>query len=153
MPPNPELEFVFELRADLETALELGQTPRGFRRLIPIVGGEFDGPSIRGRVLPGGADWQVVRSDGIAEVDAQYALQTDKSELIYVRNRGIRHGTDEVMKRVMAGETMEPSLYYFRTTPTFETAVPRYSWLMRSIFICSGERHARAVRLRFWRVL
>jgi hypothetical protein len=150
---KPELEFVFEVRAELGAALEVGQNPRGFRRIIPITGGTFEGPNVKGRVLPGGADWQSIRSDSLAEIDARYTLETNSGELIYVRNSGIRHCPPDVMKRLTAGETVDPSLYYFRTVPRFETAAPAWMWLMRSIFVCSGERHAREVCLRFWCVL
>ena len=153
MSPKPDLELAFVLRADLGEVLDLGQTPRGVRRIIPILGGAFEGPSIRGRVLPGGADWQLIRGDAVTEIHARYALQTDSGELIYVQNPGIRHGPSDVMKRLNAGEVVDPSLYYFRSVPKFETAASGCAWLMRSIFVCCGERYPREVRLGFWRVL
>ncbi len=153
MRPNLDLECVFELRADLDEAVEVGETAWGVRRIIAIRGGEFEGRFVRGRVLAGGADWQLIRSDGIAELDARYTLETESGELIYVRNRGIRHGPEDVMSRLRAGESVDASLYYFRTVPTFETAARACAWLMRSIFVCSGARFSREVRLRFWRVL
>ena len=153
MPSKPELEFVFEVRAELGPALEIGQHPLGLRRIIPITGGIFEGPNVRGRVLPGGADWQLMRSDSLAEIDARYTLETDSGELIYVTNSGIRHGSPDIMKRIMAGETVHPSLYYFRTLPNFETAAPAWGWLMRSIFVCCGQRYPLEVRVQFWHVL
>ena len=153
MPTNPELEFMFEVCAELGTPLDIGQHSLGRRRIIPIGGGTFGGPKIRGRVLPGGADWQLIRPDGLTEIDARYTLETDGGELIYVRNCGIRHGSPDVISRLNAGESVDPSLYYFRTAPSFETASADYAWLMRFIFVCSGERYPREVRLRFWRVL
>ena len=149
----PELKFVFEARADLGTPLEIGIVPsRGERRVIPILGGTFEGPSIRGRVLPGGADWQIVHADGSAEVDARYTLETDKGALISVFNQGIRNGPPEVLARLRAGEHVPASSYYFRAVPKFETSDPALQWLCGSIFLCSGERLAAQVILRFWQV-
>src|SRR5690349_22324737 len=82
------------LRAEITLAApqELGDTPAGRRRIIPITGGRFEGERLRGRVLPGGADWQIVRPDGVADLDARYTLETSDGALIYVRNHGYRHG-------------------------------------------------------------
>ena len=84
----------------MATAQELGATPLGRRRVIPITGGRFSGERLSGRVLPGGADWQVIRADGVADLDARYTLETADGALIYVRNKGYRHGPDEVIKRL-----------------------------------------------------
>ena len=152
MPPNPELEFLFEVRAELGAARDIGRHSLGRRRIIPIAGGTFEGPSIRGRVLSGGADWQLIRGDGVAEIEARYTLETDSGELIYVRNSGVRHAPPDVMNRLTAGEALDPSLYYFRTVPSFETAAPAWAWLMRFIFVCLGERYPTQVVLGFWRL-
>ena len=61
------------------------------RRIIPIVGGTFEGSGMKGRVLNNGADWQIVRADGLTEIDTRYALETDKGQIIYVQNVGMRH--------------------------------------------------------------
>lgn len=153
LPAPPELQFVFEVRFDLGTAQEVGVVAGGERRVIPIVGGVFTGPGIRGRVLNGGADWQLVRADGSAELDARYTLETDSGSLIYVSNRGMRNGPPEVLAKLRAGEAVDPSTYYFRAVPTFETSAPELTWLCHSVFLCSGERQARQAILRFWRVL
>jgi hypothetical protein len=79
-------------------------------------------------------------------------LETDKGQIIYVQNAGIRHAAPEVMKRLLAGESVDPSLVYFRTVPTFETSSPELQWLTRAIFVGSGERYPNDVRIRFWRV-
>jgi len=90
--------------------------------------------------LPGGADWQVIRTDGAAELEARYTLETDDGALIYVLNQGIRSGSKEVMGRLARGEKVHPSKYYFRTRPVFETGAPKYQWLHRIVTVATGER-------------
>jgi len=150
---SPALEFAFEVTAEIGAPLDLGLTPHGRRRIIPVNGGAFEGPALRGRVLPGGADWQIVRADGSAELDARYTLETDGGGLIYVSNRGMRRGPPEVLRRINAGESVDPGSYYFRTVASFETGAPELQWLMRSIFLGTAERYAAQVIIRFWRVV
>lgn len=152
-PPQPELEFAFEVRAEVADPTVIGEVPNGLRRIIDIVGGTFEGPDLEGRVVPGGADWQIIREDGFTEVDARYTLETEDGDLIYVSNVGIRHAPPEVMERLNAGEAVDPSRIYFRAVPKFETAAPELEWLMRSIFVATGERYPNGVIIRFWRVL
>lgn len=142
------------LRAEITLApvQELGDSPLGRRRIIPITGGTFRGERLSGRVLPGGADWQVIRSDGVAELDARYTLETHDKALIYVRNFGYRHGPAEVLQRLAAGEPVDPALYYMRTTPRFETGAERYRWLNRIICVATGARRAAAVELEVFEV-
>ena len=145
-----ETEFLCHIQVTLEPARELGQTPQGRRRIIAITGGQFTGPKLSGRVLAGGADWQLVRADGVAYLDARYTLETSDGALIYVRNRGYRHGPPEVLERLARGDDVDPALYYMRATPWFETAAPKYAWLNRTICIASGARRAAAVELDFY---
>ncbi|CAN5514968.1 DUF3237 domain-containing protein [soil metagenome] len=138
---QPKLEFVFELRVDVSEGIrELGTTPKGIRRIIPLCGGSFEGPSIKGTILPGGYDWQLIRSDGVAEIEVRYVLKTDDDTLITVMNTGLRHATATIMERMAKGEELDPSLYYFRSVPVFETSVPNYDWLSKNIFIANGIR-------------
>jgi hypothetical protein len=148
----PRLTLAFVLRAQVGTPLELGQMPQGRRRIVSILGGTFEGSGIKGKVLPGGADWQIIRPDGFSELDTRYTLQTDKGELVYVQNAGMRHAAPDVMQKLLAGETVDPALVYFRTVPKFETAAPELQWLARSVFIGTGERYPTEVVIRFWRV-
>ena len=153
-PTPPGLEFAFEVRAEVADPLVVGELPNGTRRIIDILGGTVDGPGIHGKVRPGGADWQVIRrEDGFTEVDARYTLETDSGSLIYVQNVGIRHAPADVMRRLNAGETVDQSLIYFRAVPKFETGDPDLEWLMRSIFVCTGERYPNGVIIRFFRLL
>ena len=148
----PELSLAIEARAQVGPPLDLGSITAGRRRIIPILGGTFEGSGIRGRILTGGADWQIVRSDGVAELDTRYTLETDDGKLIYVQNAGIRHASPEVTAKLMKGEPVDPSLVYFRTVPKFETSAPELAWLTRSIFVGTGERYPADVLLRFWKL-
>lgn len=147
-----QLELLFRAEVALAPAQEIGEGPLGRRRIIPITGGEVSGARLSGRVLPGGADWQIVRPDGVAYLDARYTIETHDGALVYVRNLGYRHGPPEVVARLAAGETVDPRLYYMRTTPWFETGDARYAWLNRTVCVGSGERLAGAVRIDFYAV-
>ena len=146
------LQPLFRAEIALAAAQELGETPQGRRRIIGITGGRFSGERLSGRVLPGGADWQVIRSDGVADLDARYTLETADGALIYVRNRGYRHGPAEILRRLASGENVDPGLYYMRTTPRFETGDPRYAWLNRIICVASGARRRDSVELQVFEV-
>ena len=151
-PAPPKLSFAFELRATVGPPLEVGDVVQGRRRIVPITGGTFEGPGLRGTVMPGGADWQMIQADGFSRLDTRYTLQTDKGQIIYVQNAGMRHAAPEVMKRLLAGEAVDPAVVYFRTVPIFETSSPELQWLTRAIFVGTGERYPNDVRIRFWRV-
>jgi hypothetical protein len=142
------------LKADITLAApqELGESPLGRRRIINITGGTFRGKRLSGKVLPGGADWQVIRPDGVADLDARYTLETEDGALIYVRNHGYRHGPADVLKKLSLGEEVDPSLYYMRTTPLFETGDQRYAWLNRLICVGTGARKKSSVHLEIFEV-
>lgn len=153
-PTPPGLEFAFEVRAEVADPLVVGELPNGTRRIIDILGGTVEGPGISGKILPGGADWQMIRrEDGFTDVDARYTIETDSGSIIYVQNIGIRHAPPDVMRRLNAGETVDQSEIYFRAVPKFETGDPDLEWLMRSIFVCTGERYPNGVIIRFFRLL
>ncbi|HVV44527.1 MAG TPA: DUF3237 domain-containing protein [Bryobacteraceae bacterium] len=149
----PGLEFVMEARVSVGAAQDVGRVPAGERRIIPITGGTFEGPRLHGRVVPGGADWQIIRADDTVELDARYTLETESGGLIYVWNRAIRHGSPEVLRKLREGIPVYKSEYYFRSTPVFETAIPELRWMNRTVFIGDGERFSDCVAIRFWRVL
>lgn len=146
------LKFLFDATVTLAEPLVIGATGVGVRRIIPIVGGTVAGPALNGVVLAGGADWQVVRADGMTEIDARYTLKSDDSALIYISNPGIREAPPEVVARLNAGETVDPDLYYFRTAPRIETSDPRYAWMGRRLFVCRGVRLPDSVQLRFYMI-
>jgi len=129
------------LRVVVAKPQDIGAVPHGSRRTAPLSGGAFEGPRLRGTVLPGGsADWQLLRADGVLEMDLRLTLQTDDGALIEMRSFGLRHGPPEVMAAIARGETVDPAAYYFRTTPRFETAHPAYAFLNRILTVASGDR-------------
>ena len=145
--------FVFEAHVTVDKPLEIGQSPYGLRRVVPITGGTFAGPDIKGRVVPGGADWQFVRPDGVLDILAKYTLETDDGVLITVENRGMRHAEPAVLERLSQGEKVDAGEYYFRTSAQFEAPVgSKYEWLNRAVFIGVGERLPGAAVVRFHRV-
>ena len=149
----PNLEFFCSLHVKLDTPLVVGETPHGMRRIIPIIGGSLEGPSIEGEILLGGADWQIVRNDGVAELEARYQFKTNDGVLIYIKNVGLRVATTEVADRIARGDRIDAGAYYFRTVPRFEAPAGKYAWINNAIFICTGERLPDAVLLNVWRVL
>jgi hypothetical protein len=152
-PPALQTEFVFEARVTVDKPLVIGQSSHGLRRVVPITGGTFAGPNIKGRVVPGGADWQFVRPDGVLDVQAKYTLETSDGVLIMVENRGVRHASPAVMERLTKGENVPGSEYYFRTTAQFEAPIgSKYEWLNRAVFIGVAERHPDAAVIRFYMV-
>jgi hypothetical protein len=148
----PTLRLLYRSVVHIEAPLCVGRMAVGERRIINITGGSFTGPRLSGVILPGGADWQIIRADGITAVEARYTLQTDDGALIYVDNRGLRHGPQAVMARLAAGESVDPSLYYFRTTPVFETGSEKYQWLNGIVAVAVGERHADQVVITVYEV-
>ena len=118
----------------------IGPTPNGNRRIGLVAGGTFEGPKMKGIVLPGGADWIIGRPDGSTTLDVRIVLQTDDGATIGLTYRGMRHGPADVMAKVNAGEMVDPSLYYFRTAVFCETASEKYDWLNRVIAIGTGHR-------------
>jgi hypothetical protein len=146
-------EFVLEAKVTVAMPLEHGTTPYGRRRVIHITGGTFAGPKLRGTVVPGGADWQMIRPDRVTELMAVYDLKTDDGTFIHVTNRGLRHGPDEVMQRLAYGETVDPAEYYFRTAPVFEAPAGPYDWLNRALFIAAAARYAVEVQMRVFQVV
>jgi hypothetical protein len=151
--PEPKLEFIFEAKVTLDPIQELGITTYGKRRIIPITGGTFEGPNMRGTVVPGGADWQTLRTDGTADLEARYTLKTDDGVLIYIQNKGIRHAKPEVLARMAKGEKVDPSEYYMRTAASFEVAEGKYAWLNKAVVISVGGRMPDHVLLKFYKVL
>jgi hypothetical protein len=144
--PDPRLTRVFRLEATLGGPMDLGDTPQGHRRIVPLTGGTFAGPQLNGRLLPGAsADWQIVLADGTALGDVRYTLETDSGELLYVQSRGVRHGSPEVLARLGAGEDVEAGEYTFRTSTQIETAAPDLDWLNKGIFISVAGRQPGGV--------
>src|SRR5262247_1175530 len=132
-------EPIFHVHAEVADIRHFGKTPYGDRRVIDITGGRVDGPKLKGRILPG-ADWQIVCPDGTADLTARYGIETDAGARVLVRSDGLRHGPPDVLAAIARGEPVDPSSYYFRTAPRFETSAPQYAFLNRLIAISSGDR-------------
>jgi len=145
-------EPIFTIHAELADIMNLGRTPLGERRVIGILGGSVRGPKLQGSILPGGADWQLIRHDGAADISARYTIETDAGARILVSSDGLRHGPPDVMERLARGDSVDPALYYFRTVMRFETADPAVAWLNRLLALARGQREARAVRLDVYEV-
>ena len=133
--------LLMTMHVKVGTPLNIGAVPHGTRRTAPLDGGTFEGPRLRGTILPGGsADWLLLRSDGVLEMDLRFTLRTDDGALISMRSFGLRHGPPEVIAAIARGEIVDPSAYYFRTTPRFETGDARYAFLNRLLAVASGDR-------------
>jgi hypothetical protein len=121
----------------------IGAGPHGTRLTAPITDGHFEGPRLRGRVLPGGGDWTILRGDGVLELDLRVTLETDDGALIHMTSFGIRHGPPDVIEALARGENVDPSAYYFRTLPRFETGHPKYEFLNRLLAVAGGDRRPK----------
>src|ERR1051325_6551897 len=139
---------IFTVHAELDEIMSLGRVPLGERRMIAIRGGRGDG-----RMLPGGADWQIVRGDGCADIQARYVIESEGGGRVMVLSDGVRHGPKDVLDKLMRGESVDPSLYYFRTAMRFETGDKALDWMNRVLAIAHGERQARSVKLDVFEVL
>jgi hypothetical protein len=121
---------------------KVGEVSHGTRVIAPITSGSFEGPRLRGKVLPGGGDWTLLRSDGVLELDLRITLETDDGALIYLTSFGLRHGPPEVLAALARGESVDPSRYYFRTAARLETGTPQYGFLNQLVAVSSGDRRA-----------
>jgi hypothetical protein len=144
--PDPELRHVYRLDAELDAPVDLGATPQGHRRIIPLTRGHATGAYFDAELLPaGGADWQIVRAGGSSIADIRYTLKTAGGALLYVQSQGVRHGDPAVLARLAAGDDVDPSEYTFRTSVTIETADPELAWVNDGVFIAVGGRWPNGV--------
>jgi muconolactone delta-isomerase len=144
--PDPRLTPVYRLEATLGEPVDVGDTGHGCRRIVPLAGGTFTGPTIQGKLLPGAsADWQTVLPDGTAVGDIRYTLQTDAGDVLSVQSRGVRHGSAEVLARPARGEDVDASEYTFRTSSQIETAATELDWLDKGVFVSVGARQPSGV--------
>ena len=148
----PVLRPFCTLEVEAGPVLDMGNARYGRRRIVPIAGGRVSGPRLSGRIIGGGADWQTVSADGVAEMDARYALETDDGAIVEIIDRGFRHGPEDVMKRLAAGEPVAPDAYYMRSTVRLESGHPDYAWLNRMAFVGTGARTSTGVRIDIYAV-
>ncbi|ANF96115.1 DUF3237 domain-containing protein [Paenibacillus bovis] len=149
---QPTLNKIASLTIQVDTPIDVGVTPMGRRRLIPILSGKVTG-QIEGNLLPGGVDSQIIRPDSKTDLSARYVIRTHDNELIYIENNGIRQVSEPYREQAAAGEIIAPEHVYFRTVPVFETSSPRYSWLQDRICIGAATRLPDAVLLDIYEVL
>ena len=156
----PRLEHIADLTVQVSAPIEAGEViglnSRGRRRIIPITGGVLSGPRLHGRVLPGGADFQLVVSATMADLDARYMLALEGPEFggqhIFVQNHALRRGAADDIAKLVRGEPVDPAAIYFRCVPTFEVSSPALAWLTQSLFLGTGARYPDRVEMSFFRV-
>ena len=144
--PDPRLNLIYRLEATVGDPQDLGEISVGHRRIVPLTGGTFSGPELRGTLLPGAsADWQIILPDGTALGDVRYTLETERGDLLYVQSHGVRHGSPEVLERLGRGEDVDAGEYTFRGAVKIETGADSLDWLNKGIFISVGGRQRRGV--------
>jgi hypothetical protein len=151
--PDIKTELLFKLTANVPSITDLGETPYGRRRIAQVAGGTFEGPRLKGKVLPGGGDWLLLRRDGVLQLDVRLTLETDDKQMIYMTYKGFRHGPKDVIDRLNRGEAVDAGLYYFRTTPYFETSSDKYARMNSICCVASGSRSAAGPTYHVFQVL
>lgn len=149
-PRAPKLDYLTRFRVDVAAPIELGTTPEGMRRIIPIVGGTVEGPQLRGKILDAGADFQLIASDTVALLDARYVVETVDGARLYVVNDAIRSASAADTAALIAGERVPAERVYFKCHPKISTADARYQWLSEHLIIGSGQREPDAVVIDLW---
>jgi len=144
-PMAPTLEFVAHAEIELGEPMELGNVPTGVRRIIPISGGTITGPRLRADIDSGGADWQIVSTDGTAVIDTRYSATMSDGSSLFLQTQGFRHAPAEVLARLAAGEPVAPSEYYFRLTVRLECGAPDHAWVNNTVFVATAQRTSDAV--------
>jgi hypothetical protein len=149
----PRLARFADLSVQVAAPIEVGPVGHGTRRVIPILGGTCTARDWTARVLPGGADFQLIVNERMARLEARYVLETDAGDRIYVHNDALRTAAPEVMARLLRGELVDPAAVYFRCAPRFEASAPALAWLMERVFLGTGLRRPSDVVMRFFEVL
>jgi Protein of unknown function (DUF3237) len=148
-----EFRHVCDIDVEVGPIRDLGATPHGRRRIIPILGGRVRGPLLEAEIVPGGADWQYVRADGVTELEARYSMRTRDGVEIAIINRGLRRASPEIMERLSRGEPVDSAQVYFRTAPTFEAPAGPYEWLNRSLFVATAARLPAKVQITVFEIM
>jgi hypothetical protein len=151
-PLPPALDYVGTLSVLIAPPIDVGPTPEGHRRIIPITGGTVTGPGLAGRVLSGGADFQTLHSPELTQLEARYAIETEDGAVISVDNAALRSGSTEAMARLVAGEPVDPGEIYFRCAVRLRSSEPAWDWVNRTLFVGSGERYPDKVVVHLFAV-
>jgi hypothetical protein len=150
---NMKIQPLFKFVANVAEPQVTPDGPYGIRRFIPVTGGTFKGDRLSGRLLPGGADCQLIRPDKVAELDVRVTFETDDGVIFLMHGLGMRHGSEEIVARIARGEPVDPSEYYFRESMIFEAPKGKYEWLNKLIAIGTGERRADTVHIDVFELL
>ena len=146
-------EFLCETIGEVDNPQVVGETPNGIRMIYPVSGGTVKGPKLSGEVLAFGADWILLGPDGVNKIDVRITIRTDDDQYIYCYYCGILEISPEIMERIQNGEDVDPSEYYFRTTPVFETGSEKYSWLNRIVCVGVGKLEHKKVHYKIYQIL
>ena len=146
-------KLLFEMEGILEEPQMVGTSPNGTRLIYPVVGGSFSGPRLKGEMLPVGGDWILMDAAGVGKIDVRITLKTDENELLYVYYRGVLNISPEMMMKIQAGEEVDPSEYYFRTTPVIETASEKLAWLNHIVCVGVGQVLPNKVKYLVYQIL
>jgi hypothetical protein len=149
----PQLKHFATLKVEIDAPLEVGVSIHGERRVIPITGGSVQGDGWKGSVLKGGADYQLIVTPRMTHLDAQYVIELDNGELIFIQNKAIRVASAEVTQKIKAGISVDPELIYFRCSPVFETSSPSMQWITERVFVGTGVRRPDLVELQIFEVM
>ncbi|MBJ7539617.1 DUF3237 domain-containing protein [Marinomonas transparens] len=149
----PELKHFATLKVEIETPQEIGVSIHGERRVIPITGGTVQGNGWQGKVLRGGADYQLILTPRLTHLDARYAIELDNGDLIYIHNKAIRVASAEVTQKIKTGVPVDPELIYFRCHPVFETSSSSMQWITERLFVGTGVRRPDLVELQIFEVM
>ncbi|MDE2597404.1 MAG: DUF3237 domain-containing protein [Sphingomonadales bacterium] len=150
--PAPTLTYAFSIRAELAPPVEQGTVDGARHRFIAITGGTVSGPKLTGTVLPGGGDWQAIHDGGLTTIEARYFVKAADGTVIGILNPGVRTASPEVIEKLARGEEVDPSLYYFRTTPSFTVSAGPYGWMARKVFVARGIRKPDHVVIDYYEV-
>jgi len=148
--PEPKLEHIYDMHADLEPPQVVGASPLGMRQIFIVKGGTVEGPRVNGEILPGGGDWALIRSDGAVQLDVRATLHTDDGALIYATYSGLIIAAPEIFGRLLQAQDVPLNEYYFYINPMFQTGAQQYEWLNRLIAIGRGKVVRGGVEYRVW---
>jgi hypothetical protein len=151
-PAPPALVPLTQIRCEVGALVSLGVATHGERRYVPLLGGTVSGPELSGRIVEGGVDWQINRSDGVLDIAAHYVIRADDGALIEVQSDGMRHGAPDVMARLARGEPVAGQEYFFRTLIRFTTGAPQWLHLNKVMALAVGQRQASLVLLDVYRI-
>jgi hypothetical protein len=148
-----KLEYLMTYHAELEPPVEVGAVPSGVRRIVDVKGGAFEGPRLKGRILPGGGDWLLVGNDGVARLDVRATLETHDGARIYVQYPGVLVLNERIAQALARGGETRYGETYFMTQPRFETGDPRYAWLNSVVAVGEGRVRPGVVEYRVYQVV